>query len=202
LILTNAERNARHLVDYPKHGTVQGLPLEAVEPRLNELAQAYADYMVQHDFWDHQVPTQIKDSPFAGSDSFSRINEHTEIGGDCSQFLPYAENLYVTATTVANAPTPNTLIEAAVYNWLYDDSGSAWGHRVAMFLQDQTLDGHPGFNNDRGPASSEGLMGLGFSGRGDGSYNVFNDSAFPSQWNVVWLVMDPAPLEKCGFIEP
>ena len=199
LLITNAERTARHDVHYPSHGTVLGLPLEAVESHLNKIAQDYADYMVAQDFWDHNVPDNVSVPPFAGSDSFNRISEHVVIGGNCRQFLAFAENLYATASSVANAPTPKTLIESAIYGWLYADKGSAWGHRVAMLLQDQTLAGDSGFNNDRGSATSEGFMGIGFAGRGNGTYTVFDDSAFPSQWNVVWLVMDPAPDALCNF---
>ena len=199
LMIANAERTARHEVLYPQHGTVLGLPFEAVESQLNTLAQDYADYMVKHNYWDHGVPASISAPPFAGFDSYSRISEHPVIGGDCYQFLPTAENLYVTASSEANAPTPKTLIESAIYGWLYADQGSAWGHRIAMLLQDQILGGDSGFNNDHGSAASEGFMGIGFAGRGDGSYSVFDGKAFPSQWNVVWLMMDPAPLESCDF---
>lgn len=201
LMITNAERTARHGVHYPKHGKVMGLPLEAVEPHLNELAQAYADYMVAQDFWDHRPTASISAPPFAGSDPFTRIKDHAVIGG-CRQFLPYAENLYVTATSEANAPAPKTLIESAIYNWLYADEGSTWGHRVTMLIQDQTLDGGSGFNNDRGSAASEGFMGIGYAGKGDGSYTVFDGSKFPSQWNVVWLVVDPVPDTRCDFMAP
>lgn len=199
LMITNAERSARHDVLYPKYGTVLGLPFEAVESHLNTLAQNYADYMVTHNYWDHGVPANISAAPFAGLDSFSRISEHAVIGGDCRQFLPTAENLYVTASSVANAPTPTTLIESAIYGWLYADKGSAWGHRIAMLLQDRILGGDSGFNNDHGDAASEGFMGIGFAGRGDGTYSVFDGKTFPSQWNVVWLMMDPAPLANCDF---
>ena len=199
LMIANAERAARHGVLYPQHGTVLGLPFEAVESHLNALAQDYADYMVTHNYWDHGVPANISAPPFAGLDSYSRISEHPVIGGDCYQFLPTAENLYVTASSEASAPTPKTLIESAIYGWLYADQGSAWGHRMAMLLQDHILGGDSGFNNDHGSAASEGFMGIGFAGRGDGSYSVFDGKAFPSQWNVVWLMMDPAPLESCGF---
>lgn len=202
LMIANSERVARHGVRYPKHGAVLGLPFEAVESHLNTLAQDYADYMVTHNYWDHGVPANVSAAPFAGLDSFSRISGHSVIGGDCRQFLPTAENLYITASSVAKAPTPTTLIESAIYGWLYADKGSAWGHRIAMLLQDQILGGDSGFNNDHGSAASEGFMGIGFAGRGDGSYSVFDGNSFPSQWNVVWLMMDPAPLTSCDFSLP
>lgn len=206
LFLVNAERTARHDVNYPGHGTVLGLPLEGVESNLNTLAEQYAEYMVENDFWDHEVPGTVTAPPFAGTGPFSRISSHPVIGegvgtggGDCHQFLPYAENLHVSASSVANAPAPATLIEDAIYGWLYDDAGSDWGHRVTMLLQDKTLSGDSGFNNDRGSADSEGFMGIGLAGRGDGSYTVFDGATFPSQWNVVWLVIDPAPDPACNY---
>ncbi len=207
LFLVNAERTARHNVNYPAHGTVLGLPLEGVESNLNMMAENYAEYMAANNFWAHTVPANVSAPPFAGTGSFSRISNHPVIGdgagtngGNCRQFLPYAENLHVSASSVMNSPTPSTLIEGAIYGWLYDDAGSAWGHRVAMLLQDQSLSLGSGFNNDRGSAASEGFMGIGFAGRGDGSYSVFDGTAFPSQWNVVWVVMDPAPDPGCNFV--
>ncbi|MFK7994605.1 MAG: CAP domain-containing protein [Granulosicoccus sp.] len=206
LMITNAERTARDGVNYPNHGTVLGLPLEAVESNLNKLAQDYADYMVDNNFWDHVVPASVTASPFAGTNSFTRISDHPVIGAgagtageNCHQFLSAAENLAASAFSVMNAPTPTTLIENAIYSWLYDDASSSWGHRVAMLLQDQSLSGNSGFNNDRGSVTSEGFMGIGVAGRGDGSYTVFDGSNFPSQWAVVWLVMDPAPDANCNF---
>ena len=199
LMISNSERSARHNVHYPSHGMVLGLPFEGADSHLNKIAQDYADYMVSQDYWAHNPPAYVTATPFAGSDSFNRISNHEVIGGECYQFLAVAENLYVTASSVANAPVPKTIIERAIYGWLYEDANSAWGHRVAMFLQDQTLAGDAGFNNDRGETTSEGLMGIGVAGRGDGTYTVFDAARFPSQWNVVWLVMDPAPSNKCNF---
>ncbi len=66
-------------------------------------------------------------------------------------------------------------------------------------LQDQSLEGTAGFKNDRGPETHEGFMGLGLAGSGDGSYNIFSDDAFLSQWNLVWMVMDPAEDTTCEF---
>lgn len=199
LFITNAERVARHNVNYPNHGTVLGLPFEGVESHLNKMAQDYADYMAANNFWAHGVPNTVTAPPFAGSGSFNRITNHPVIGGACAQFLGAAENLHASASSGRNAPTPTTLIEGAIYGWLYNDGGSAWGHRRAMLLQDRSLSGGSGFNNDRGSAASEGFMGIGFAGRGDGSYTVFNGTTFPSQWNVVWVVMDPSPRANCNY---
>ena len=206
LMIINAERQARNGVNYPGHGVVAGLPLEAVESHLNKMAEDYAEYMASNNFWAHNVPAGITAPPFAGTGSFNRIWDHPVIGAgagtagaNCYQFLSFAENLHVSASSVANGPVPQTLIEGAIYGWLYDDAGSSWGHRVAMMLQDQTLQGGAGFNNDHGSASSEGFMGIGFAGRGDGSFAVFNGTSFPTQWTVVWLVMDPANDPACNY---
>ena len=206
LMITNAERTARDGVNYPGHGTVLGLPLEGVESHLNKMAEDYAEYMAANNFWAHNVPVSISAPTFAGTGSFTRISTHPIIGvgagtagANCHQFLPFAENLHISASSVMNLPTPKILIENALYGWLYDDASSAWGHRVAMLLQDQTLGGGSGFNNDRGSAASEGFMGIGFAGRGDGSYSFFNGTTFPSQFSVVWVVMDPSADAACNF---
>ncbi|MFK8080636.1 MAG: hypothetical protein AB8B97_10150 [Granulosicoccus sp.] len=204
LMLTNAERTARDGVNYPGHGVVLGLPLEAVESHLNKLAEDYAEYMASNNFWAHDVPGNITAPPFANSGSYNRISNHpiigdNAVGADCRQFINSAENLYISASSVQNGPMPKTLIESALYGFLYDDKSSNWGHRTAMFIQDESIYRGSGFNNDHGPGNSEGFMGIGFAGRGDGSYSFFDGNAYPTQWNVVWLVMDPADDPACNY---
>lgn len=203
LFLVNAERVARAGIDYGD-GPLLGLPLEAVESHLNQLAEAYAQYMIENDFWSHDVPPSVTAPPFAGTNSFSRIAAHPVIGdsggsngGDCSPFLPYAENLSISASS-STAPI-KMITERAVYGFIYNDGGSAWGHRKAMLIQDTTLTGGSGINNDRGPASSEGYMGLGIAGRTDGSFTYFDPTRFPNQQVLVWLIVDPSPDPACNY---
>jgi len=197
LLLTNAERTARDGITYPNHGQVTGVPFEGVESHLEKLAQDYVNYMVTHNFWDHGVPTSVTAPPFAGSSSFNRISGHPVIGdgagtneGDCRQFVNAAENLSVFASSSSTNPIP-MVVERSVYLWLYDDAGSAWGHRRPMLLDE--------FNNDRGSNNHEGFMAIAVAGKTDGTYTVFDGGRFPNQQAAVWLVFDPTNDAGCKY---
>ncbi len=201
LAITNAERTARGGAPYPG-GAPLGLPLAGVETHLDDLAQRYADYMVTANYWGHDAPADGPE-PFAGTDPFSRIDNHPVLGeapgGDCHQFLGQAENLAVFASSPGtDIPLP---IERAIYGFIYDDAGSAWGHRHLMLLQDEPLrGGSGGYTNDAGGDDSEGFMGVGTAGSMDGGYAAFDDvETFPVQRNVVMLFIDPVPGDACGY---
>ena len=203
LAIVNAERIARAGVPYPD-GAPLGLPLDGVERHLDALAQDYADYMLANDFWGHEAPPDGP-SPFAGTDPFERIDAAAVIGegrgtdgGDCHAFLGQAENLAIYAVSAGEVRAP---IARAVYDFLYADAGSDWGHRRLLLLQDEPLDGGPGgFDDDAGTVGREGFIGVGTAGATDGGYPVFEDTGtFPVQRNVVVLLIDPVPDEGCAY---
>ena len=209
LVITNAERTARGGVEYPG-GAPLGLPLEGVETHLDALAQRYADFMRANGYWGHEAPadaTEVGDGPaLAGTDPFGRIDGHPVLGegagtggGDCHQFLGQAENLAVFASS--GTDDIRLPVERAIYGFLYDDSGSTWGHRHLMLLQDEPVTGGGGgFDDDAGPTGTEGYLGVGTAGANDGSYAAFADpGSFPTQRNVVVLLIDPVPGDACGY---
>ena len=209
LAITNAERTARGGVEYPG-GAPLGLPLAGVETRLDALAQRYAEFMRANGYWGHEAPTDATEvgdgPPLAGTDPFERIDRHPALGegaatdgGDCHQFLGQAENLAVFASS--GADDIRLPVERAIYGFLYDDSGAAWGHRHLMLLQDEPVTGGGGgFDDDAGPTGSEGFIGVGAAGANDGSYAAFADTGtFPTQTNVVVLLIDPVPGDACGY---
>ena len=53
----------------------------------------------------------------------------------------------------------------AIYNWIYDDSGSNWGHRHFNLAA---------LSNNAGSRESEGLLGFGVKQGTGGSYQVMN----------------------------
>ena len=204
LLLANAERTARAGVAYPG-GAPLGLPFEAVETRLDALAQDYADYMLAENYWAHEAPAD-GGPPFAGTDPFSRIDAHPTLGegagaggADCHDFLGQAENLAVFASS--GGDDVRLPVERAIYGFLYEDAGSAWGHRHLMLLQDRPLDRDVGgFADDSGPVGSEGFIGVGSAGVNDGSYAAFEDvEGFPVQRNVVVLIVDPVAGGGCDY---
>lgn len=207
LAITNAERTARGGVPYPG-GAPSGLPLETVEGHLDALAQRYADFLLVNDHWDHVAPATAVEvgegAPLAGTDPFERLDAHPALGagagtdgGDCHDFLGQHENLAVFASS--GGDDIRLPVERAVYGFLYDDAGSAWGHRHLMLLQDAPLSGDGGFVDDAGPAGSEGFIGVGTAGANDGGYPIFDAEDFPVQRNVVVLLIDPVPDAACRY---
>lgn len=205
LLIVNSERVARAGVNYGA-GTVLGLPLEAAEGNINTLSQAYTDYMIANDFWSHNAPAGGP-APFAGTSPFDRIDNDPAIGNgtgtggaNCHQFLSGAENLGAFASSPGTTiPMP---VERAIYGFIYNDAGSAWGHRHLVLLQDQSVSGGGGFTNDRGSAASEGFLGIGNGGVSDGSYSLFNPVTFPVQQIVVFMMFDPTPDAACNYTIP
>ena len=202
LLIVNSERVARAGANYGA-GPVLGLPLEAVEGNINTLSQAYADYMIANNFWDHNAPA-TGPAPFAGTSPFDRIDNDPVIGNgtgtggaNCHQPLSGAENLGAFASSPGTTiPMP---VERAIYGFIYNDAGSAWGHRHLVLLQDQSATGGGGFINDRGSAASEGFLGIGNAGVTDGSYSNFDPVRFPVQQAVVFMLFDPTSDAACNY---
>ncbi|MEE9431842.1 MAG: T9SS type A sorting domain-containing protein, partial [Melioribacteraceae bacterium] len=143
------------------------LPLEAVHPGIVTIAQNYAALILTTGNFSHTIN---------GTTPSSRLNSDPAING-CSEggFIYGPENLYAAAPSTSPMP-----VESAVYGWIYDDAGSGWGHRRACFAL---------FNNNFGPAGSEGFMGIGLS---SGNSTVFGPT-FTTAVVVVYNFVDPCP---------
>jgi hypothetical protein len=138
------------------------LPLESVETNVTAVAQTYANYLIANDAWGH---TEDGRSPW------QRLEDNPAIGA-CHDFLNVAENLAVFVTDGSSIPLP---IERSIYMWMYDDSGSLWGHRHAILWGP--------YNNDHGPAGSEGFLGIGRANGAD------YQGPFSRSWNYVELIV-------------
>jgi hypothetical protein len=72
-------------------------------------------------------------------------------------------------------------LERSIYAWMYDDSGSSWGHR-------HTILWYP-YNDNSGPLNEEGFLGIGQANGGP------YQGPFSSSWNyaeiIVMNVFDP-----------
>ncbi|MFH1084554.1 MAG: hypothetical protein V1772_02155 [Chloroflexota bacterium] len=183
LYLINAERTARA----NERPGVLGLPLAGMETNLTGVAQTYAQYLIDHNATGHEAD---------GRTPFQRIDDNPALGA-CHEFLSRAENLTYFWTSGASNPLP---IERAIYNWLYNDAGSAWGHREAMLLQDKDLtyrNALYGFKNNVGTAASEGYLGLGIVH--SASYNPFNYVWSRMGTVVVFNVLDPISTGSCPW---
>ncbi|NHZ72349.1 MAG: hypothetical protein GWP17_04610 [Aquificales bacterium] len=146
------------------------MPLHGVETNVTGVAQYYADYLLDNDAWGH---TEDGNSPWG------RLNNNAAINA-CHDSLSVAENLAVFVTSGSSIALP---VERSVYMWMYDDSGSSWGHRHAILW-------YPYLDNS-GESGREGFLGIGRASGGP------YQGPFSSPWNfaelIVMNVFDPCP---------
>ncbi|GAB3906741.1 hypothetical protein GCM10028803_39580 [Larkinella knui] len=192
LFLINQERIARSGVTYPGTTAVLGLPMEAVESALVTTAQNHAAFLVASNTFSH--------TGAGGSTSFDRVNATYPAG--CQTGMGYAENIYVACSS--SATTPTFLVEQAIFNWLYRDSATGWGHRKAMLIQNNDIYVAPppntlrGYVNDHGSASSEGFLGIGIASTPVGAYSASCSGSFAGHV-VVMNIADPTANAGCTF---
>ena len=157
LWLINQERVARGV-----------MPLDNIKDNVTGVAQYYADYLLDNDAWGH---TEDGNSPW------DRLDNNPAIGA-CHDFLSVSENLAVFVTSGNSIALP---IERSIFMWLYDDSGSSWGHRHAILW-------YP-YNDNSGQVGKEGFLGIGRANGGP------YQGTFSSSWNfaeiIVMNVFDP-----------
>ena len=143
-------------------------PLQGLESNVSDVAQYYADYLLDNNAWGH---TEDGRSPW------ERLEDNPAIGA-CHDFLSISENLAVFVTSSSSIPLP---IERSIYMWMYDDAGSGWGHRHAILWYPYT--------DNSGTPGSEGFLGIGRANGGP------YQGPFSQSWNftemIVMNVFDP-----------
>jgi uncharacterized protein YkwD len=145
--------------------------LHGIEANVTSVAQNYANFLMAHNAFSHTAD---------GHDPFWRLNANPTIS-NCHDFLPVVENLAALMTSGNSISLP---IEQSVYMWMYQDRGSAWGHRHAILYYPYTENG--------GPSDREGFLGI---GRASGPYMGWNFGEV-----VVMNVFDPCA--DWGYITP
>ena len=163
--LINQERAAR--------GVMQ---MQGEQSDVTSVAQSYAQYLFSHDAFAHDAD---------GRDPWQRLASDPAIGA-CHDFLGVSENLAVFVTTSKSIPLA---VERSIYGWLYDDSGSSWGHREAALWSS--------YNDNSGQVGKEGFLGIGLvSG---GPYRGPFTQSWPLATIVVLDVFDPCSTWKAGL---
>ncbi len=158
LFLLNAERYDRGIK-----------PFEGVSSEVIEVAQNYANLLYDSGKFGHNEDG----SPWERLDRVDAIKENKD-------FLGFAENLYVAGAS--NDYTKNPIAKA-IYNWIYSDKGSSWGHRKFCLVNK--------LNDNSGENGQEGLIGFGLKEGDEYTYypnfkstivvmNAFDPSA---SWN-------------------
>ena len=134
-------------------------PLNGLEANVSQVAQDYAQYLLAHDAFAHDAD---------GQSPWERIDTNPAIHA-CHDFLGVAENLEV---LWGGWTLP---IERSVYQWMYDDSGSEWGHRHAVLW-------YP-YNDNSGAQGVEGFLGIGLA---SGEHQGWSDADI-----IVMNLFDP-----------
>ncbi len=119
-------------------------PFEGIDQNVIDVAQAYAELLYTKGKFGHNEDG----SPW------DRLNRVDVIKNN-HDFFKYGENLYTSAGSANYTKNP---IAKAIYSWIYDDAGSAWGHRKFALAN--------GLNDNSGDIGAEGLIGFGIK-RGD-----------------------------------
>ena len=191
LYILNAERTSRAGMQ----AGVIGLPFAGVESAIDMIADAYVDVLIDNDATGHNQPSGNANT----HGIFARIDNSATLA-NCHTNIPRGENIaWYGVSAGSSIPLP---IERAIYQWIYDDASSSWGHREMALLQDQPLDnssGLAGFTNDNGDAAHEGYIG--FSSKGSSDYDPFTTPTAFSQ-AVVMQFFDPTPVggtNNCVF---
>jgi subtilisin-like proprotein convertase family protein len=175
LYLMNDERTARAGINYGA-GAVKGWPFNGIEANIDAVAQAWAQYNVDNNVFEHCHPTMAtmdcSEGRIAGA-----------YPGGCTEFGGGIENLHASSSgTISMAEV--TL--DAIFGWIYEDAGSAWGHRQAMLAQD--------YDDDYGEAMQEGFVGFGIAQTTDAA----------TQWKTVVVANFTNPVADaqagaCGY---
>jgi len=152
---------------------VIGLPFEGIEQQIDQISLSYGQLLHNTNGTGHAQPSgnididspykRIDHNPFIGN----RTEDETLIEKNtCHEFLNRSENLAF-YTNRSNYPVGAESIpyplERAIYGWLYEDSGSHWGHRETALLQDKDLQNQStenGFNNNYSSTKNEGFIGI------------------------------------------
>jgi len=158
LWLVNNERQARGLA-----------PLHGFESNVTGVAQAYADYLLDNDKWGHNENGTTRD----------RLEANSKINNCHDDFVLWMENLAAFGKSSGSIPLP---IERAIYDWMYDDSGSSWLHRQMILYE--------GFI-DNPPSGKEGLMGI---GRANGKPYTIKGTKYDVAEVVVMNAFDPCDI--------
>jgi hypothetical protein len=145
------------------------LPLHGLESNVNDVAQYYADYLLDNNAWGHDAD---------GLSPWERLDANPAIGA-CHDFLSISENIAVFVTSGSSIPLP---IERSIFMWIYEDGDCCgWGHRHAILW-------YP-YNNNSGPTGDEGFLGIGRAN--GGPYQGPFSEPWPYAEMIVMNVFDP-----------
>jgi len=125
-------------------------PFEGFHSDVVGVAQQYAQTLYDNDYFGHD---------YGGTTPWTRLDTVTAIR-DNRDFFQYGENLHANASSYMYHSEP---VAMAIYQWIYADAGSSWGHRNFCLAK--------GLLENSGVNSAEGVIGFGIVRGRD--YDVF-----------------------------
>ncbi len=115
------------------------MPFEDIDERIDQIADDYAQYLAEHNeaghFADGHSPTE-------------RLKTNPSVNG-CMEY--HWENIFWTASQ--SSIDFKNFSAFAVYNFIYNNSGSNWEHRQEILKKN--------YNDNGGKDGREGLLGVG-----------------------------------------
>ncbi len=124
LMLLNAERQDRGLGALQLDSTL-----------LSQISLNHSKEFAQYNYFDHPSPIN---QPGGKNDSISRVTVNPAVQGHNTNCC--AENIYAGASNAPGGGSPAD----AVYNFMYKDSSSNWGHRQNILGYNAGVDNSPG----------------------------------------------------------
>ncbi len=142
-------------------------PFAGYHSDVSGVAQNYAQHLYDTDTFSHEEDG----TPWERLDRVAAIANNKD-------FFAYAENL---AARVSGRTYVSNPAVQSIFNWIYNDAGSSWGHRKFCLAT--------GLSDNNGDNGSEGLIGIGIVEGTD--YNYSNWYGYPSSV-IVMNAFDPS----------
>jgi hypothetical protein len=133
-ILLNSERVARGL-----------LPMERNLQLVNNIAYSHSANMAKQDIFAHNLD---------GKSPYNRLDANPIIKA-CKEYQPFVESLFWFSTSNSTFFETNKykyVPAMALYEFIYNDQRSNWGHRMHLLSN---------FTNNNGSSFNEGIFGAG-----------------------------------------
>jgi uncharacterized protein YkwD len=166
LFIVNSERACRNGINYGS-GVLTVKPLYGVESNLSNVAQLHANYLMSSNTFDHCGDPAYGTTCSGKSTPAQRVNGNATIANGQEST---GENIGYSVSSSAAATFP-ILNEQIIFDMMYQDAGSLWGHRV-NFIKAYT-DNYGASGNEAFIGVAEKLSTSGYQGWASGKVIVY-----------------------------
>ena len=149
IFIVNAERACRNTVNYGS-GALTVKPIYGIETNLSSVAQGHADWMMANNAFEHCGDPALRISGSGCTSGKSSVGDRIQSNNTIKNgWESWGENIGYSVSS--GASTFSTLNEQTIFDMLYQDAGSAWGHRVNFLKQ---------YSDNYGPSGNEAFIGV------------------------------------------